>query len=80
MEIPYGNKLKDERKIMKIPLEIGDIIYTGKFKNRKTEIEEIGYDEQGQPTINGTPMLKFKIEKLLPKKEKVIVKSTKQNK
>lgn len=74
-----GIDKNNKENMIKIPLDIGDIIYTGKFKNRKTEIEEIGYDEQGQPTINGTPMLKFKIEKLLPKKEKVIVKSTKNN-
>ena len=57
--------------MFKLDIEKGDIIYTGRFKNKKTVVKSIGYDENGQPIVNGKPMLKFKIEKLMPdKKEK----------
>ena len=46
-----------------------DIILTGKFKNKRTVVKEIGEDENGHPTINGKSILKFKIEKFLPEDE-----------
>ncbi len=48
-------------------IDVGDVVLTGKFKNRRTVVKEIGKDEYGHPTINGKSILKFKIEKLLPK-------------
>ena len=50
-----------------IPLKIGDIIYTGRFKNKKTTVKTIGQDEYGMPTINGKRVLSFRI---LPKEKK----------
>ena len=50
-----------------IPLKVGDIIYTGRFKNKKTTVKTIGQDEYGMPTINGKRVLSFRI---LPKKTK----------
>ena len=47
--------------------EIGDVILTGKFKNKRTVVKDIGTDELGQPTINGKRALNFRIEKLMPK-------------
>ena len=55
---------------MNIDLEIGDIILTGKWRNKKEEVKKIGEDSKGQPTINGTQILKFRIQKLLPDKDK----------
>jgi len=54
-----------------IPLDIkvGDIILTGRFKNKRQVVKRIGKDKNGQPTINGKSILKFKIEKHLPKKK-----------
>lgn len=46
-----------------IPVKVGDIIYTGKFKNRKTTVKTIGVDEYGMPTINGKRILNFRIIK-----------------
>ena len=43
-----------------IPLKIGDIIYTGKFKNKKTTVKTIGVDEHGMPTINGKRACTFR--------------------
>ena len=44
-----------------VPLKIGDIIYTGKFKNKKTTVKTIGKDEYGMPTINGKRVATFRI-------------------
>jgi hypothetical protein len=46
-----------------IPLKVGDIIYTGKFKNRKTTVKTIGVDEYGMPTVNGKRVVNFRILK-----------------
>lgn len=46
-----------------IPIKVGDIIYTGKFKNRKTTVKTISVDEYGMPTINGKRILNFRIIK-----------------
>lgn len=46
-----------------IPVKVGDIIYTGKFKNKKTIVKTIGSDEYGMPTINGKRILNFRIIK-----------------
>ena len=50
---------------MKLPLEIGDEILTGKFKNKREKVEKVGVDKNGQPTINGRTMLTFRIKKLM---------------
>ena len=54
---------KDKQFI--IPIEIGDTIMVGKFRNKPVKVKEIGIDELGQPTINGNPILKFRIPKLM---------------
>ena len=56
---------------MKLDLNIGDIILTGRFKNKPVEVKEFGTDEKGQPTINGRPILKFRIKKLIPENTKM---------
>ena len=43
------------------------MILTGRFKNKRTVVKEIGIDDLGQPTINGMKALSFRIEKLMPK-------------
>ena len=50
-----------------LDINVGDIVLTGKFKNKRQVVKDIGTDEYGQPTINGRSILKMKIEKLLPK-------------
>lgn len=52
-----------------IPIEIGDVIRTGKFKNKRVTVKEIGVDEYGLPTCNGKGIMKIRIEKLMPPKE-----------
>ena len=55
---------------MKLDIKVGDILLGGKFKNKRIVVKEIGKDELGQPTINGKPLLKFRIEKQLPDNKK----------
>ena len=53
-----------------LDIEIGDILLGGKYKNKRTVVKEIGEDDIGQPTINGKPLLNFRIEKQLPDSKK----------
>ena len=54
---------------MKIILDIGDIIYAGKFKNKKEMIKKFGTDSKGQPTINNRKALTFRVAKFMRKME-----------
>ena len=51
---------------IKLDIKVGDVLLGGRFKNKRILVKEIGVDDKGQPTINGRPILKFRIEKLLP--------------
>lgn len=58
---------KNDSEGIFVPIKIGDIILTGRFKNKKTVVKTIGLDEYGMPTINGKRVMNFRI---LPKEEK----------
>jgi hypothetical protein len=51
---------------IELDIKVGDIVLTGKFKNKRTIVKTIGKDDLGQPTINGMSLLNMRIEKLLP--------------
>ena len=53
-----------------LDIEIGDILLGGRYKNKRIVVKEIGVDDLGQPTVNGKPVLKFRIEKHLPDEKK----------
>ena len=53
-----------------IDLQVGDVILTGRFKNKREIVKTIGVDKLGQPTVNGKPMPKFRIEKAMPEEKK----------
>ena len=36
-----------------LDVKVGDVILTGRFKNKKVVVKSIGKDEHGMPTING---------------------------
>jgi len=55
------------KEALTLDLEEGDVILTGRFKNKRTVVKKLGVDKHGHPTVNGKSVLKFKIEKLLPK-------------
>ena len=56
---PDSPKLKVEN--INIPINVGDEILGGKFKNKKIIIKDIGKNEKGDITINGKPLLRFRI-------------------
>ena len=53
--------------MIKIDIKIGDTILTGKWKNKKIVVKEIGEDGFGSPTVNGKSILKIRIPKLYQK-------------
>ncbi len=55
-------KFKSFEKII-LDIEKGDILYGGRFKNKKTIVKKIGKNKKGDITINDKPLLKFRIVK-----------------
>lgn len=51
-----------------LPLEVGDEILMGKFKNKKTIVKTIEWNDKGDLLINGKTALKFRITKKFKKK------------
>jgi hypothetical protein len=47
-----------------LPIDIGDTVKMGKFKNKKVVVKKIDWNEKGDLLINGRPALKFR---LMPK-------------
>ena len=60
MKATYTNK-----NTFIIPIKVGDIMLTGKFRNKPVKVKEVGFDELGQPIVNGTPILKFRLPKIM---------------
>ena len=48
---------------IKIPVEIGDTILMGRFKNKKVVVKTIDFNDNGDLLINGRPALKFRVVK-----------------
>ncbi len=44
-----------------IPINVGDTVLGGKFKNKKIVVKDIGKNEKGDITINGKPLLKYRL-------------------
>jgi|TARA_R110002020_G_scaffold134212_2_gene299352 8-oxo-dGTP pyrophosphatase MutT (NUDIX family) len=44
-----------------VPIEIGDIVLGGRFKNKRITVKTIGKNEKGDITINGRPLLKYRL-------------------
>ena len=51
--------------MIKLDIKVGDTILTGRFKNKKTKVKTITYDEYGMPLINGRPACTFRIVDVL---------------
>jgi hypothetical protein len=64
--LPDGRKISE---LLELDLEMGDVILTGKFKNKRKVVKDFGTDDLGQPTVNGSKVLNFRIEKNLPKEK-----------
>lgn len=65
-----GDKPLPVKEKIELDIEEGDILLGGKFKNRRVVVKSIEVDELGQYTINGKPLLKFRIEKDMPQDKK----------
>jgi len=55
----YIKKFED----IKIPINVGDTILGGRFKNKKTVVKKIGKNAKGDITVNGKPLLKYRLVK-----------------
>jgi hypothetical protein len=55
----YLKKFED----IKIPINVGDTILGGRFKNKKVIIKKIGKNAKGDITVNGKPLLKYRLVK-----------------
>ena len=65
--LEYHGVIKEN---INLDIEVGDILLGGRYKNKRIVVKEIGEDDLGQPTVNGKPVLKFRIEKNLPDEKK----------
>ena len=54
-------KFSEYSEDITIPINVGDTVLGGKFKNKKMVVKDIGKNEKGDITINGRPLLKFRI-------------------
>ena len=52
---------------IKVPIEVGDTVLGGRFKNKKTIVKKIGKNKKGDITINDKPLLKYRIVKHIKK-------------
>jgi hypothetical protein len=48
-------------EMIKLDIKVGDTIMGGKFKNKKVVVKTIDKNEKGDITINGKPLLRFRI-------------------
>ena len=53
---------EDLMEDINVPIKVGDEILGGKFKNKKVIVKDIGKNEKGDITINGKPLLRFRIQ------------------
>ena len=44
-----------------LPIEIGDTVKMGRFKNKPVVVKSIDWNEKGDLLINGRPALKFRV-------------------
>jgi len=59
-------------EMIKLDIKVGDTIMGGKFKNKKIVVKTIGKNDKGDITINGKPLLRFRIIKENMKKTMIL--------
>jgi hypothetical protein len=52
---------KHKNEDITIPINVGDTVLGGKFKNKRIVVKSIEKNEKGDITINGKPLLKFRL-------------------
>ena len=55
--------MKSFKEMIKVPIKVGDIVLGGKFKNKKIVVKSIGKNAKGDLTINGRPLMRYRIIK-----------------
>lgn len=53
--------MKPLKEDISIPIKVGDTVLGGKFKNKRIVVKSIGKNEKGDITINGKPLLKYRL-------------------
>jgi DNA topoisomerase IB len=74
-KILQESKLEEE---IKIPIEVGDTILRGKWRNKKVVVKDIGEDEHGSPTVNGKSILSIRLTDKEEVKEAKLNEKTKE--
>ena len=54
---------KSINEMIKLDIKVGDTLMGGKFKNKKVVVKTIGKNDKGDITINGKPLLRFRMLK-----------------
>ena len=49
------------RDDIRVKINVGDTVLGGKFKNKRIIVKSISRNEKGDITINGRPLLKYRI-------------------
>ena len=55
--------IKHLHEVIKVNIKVGDTVLGGRFKNKKMVVKKIGKNDKGDLTLNGKPLLKFRIVK-----------------
>ena len=57
------NEIKKKSLVedINIPINVGDTVLGGKFKNKRIVVKSIGKNEKGEITINDKPLLKYRL-------------------
>ena len=64
------DKVMNLMESIELPVEVGDTVLMGKFKNKKVVVKDIEWDEEkGDLKINGKPALKMRIIKKVKDKK-----------
>ena len=69
-EEKLGKETNTLREDVNLPINIGDTVMMGRFKNKKVVVKTIGWSEKGDLLINGRPAMKLRI----PPKEQELTK------
>ena len=53
--------MKSFKEMIKVPIKVGDTVLGGRFKNKKIVVKSIGKNAKGDLTINGRPLMRYRI-------------------
>jgi len=51
------------KEMIKVDIKVGDEVLGGKFKNKRIKVKTISKNEKGDLTINGKPLMRYRIIK-----------------